>query len=343
MVKTTNNVSNKSKKHKRKNIKERIINKNKQIIIVIIVLLGILLIVSTYAWFTTNLNVRIKTFTMSVNKNTGLLISLDGINFDTTIEVSYETLFEELPELYPNNLSQWSEGGMVPVSSNGITNHNSELFNIFSSSGVRYRTKDKTDGYLTTNMVQEYEPNPFNRYLAFDVFFKNDSNSPVSDNLYFDYATDFSINEDGSVAKNADVNTIQNISCNDNCYSIIYEPNSTAHTELSIERAIKYGINLIDGTYFDTYAYRKAGGPIFVEYTVSGSPYMDMNYFMLQETMTEEDFDDPLFTVPDGITKTRMYIWIEGQDIDSLETDSQGADIEMSISFIKDTQGYFTE
>ena len=68
-----------------------------------------------------------------------------------------------------------------------------------------------------------------------------------------------------------------------------------------------------------------------------------MNYFMLQETITEDDFDTPLFTVPDGITKTRMYIWIEGQDIDSLETDSDGADISVSVSFIKDTQGYFTE
>lgn len=362
MVKNTNNKSVKKKVSKSKITKEKFINKNKKITIALIILIGILLIVSTYAWFSTNLNVRIKTFTMSVNKNTGLLISLDGINFDTTIEVSYDTLFNELPRTYPNNISQWAEGGMVPVSSNGITNHNSEFFNIFSSSGVRYKNKNKEHGFLTTNMVYENEANPFNRYLAFDVFFKNDSNSPISDNLYFDYATDAYINEDaseemeglfnslrigitkiGSVPKNADGYTAQSITCNNNCNSIIYEPNSTSHTELSIERAVKYGVNLVDGQYFDTYAYRKAGGPIYVEHTVSGSPYMDMNYFMKQETITEADFDTPLFTVPDGITKTRMYIWIEGQDIDSLETDSDGADITVSVSFIKDTQGYFTE
>ena len=137
MVKNTNNKSVKKKVSKSKVTKEKFINKNKKITIALIILIGILLIVSTYAWFSTNLNVRIKTFTMSVNKNTGLLISLDGINFDTTIEVSYDTLFNELPRTYPNNISQWAEGGMVPVSSNGITNHNSEFFNIFSSSGVR--------------------------------------------------------------------------------------------------------------------------------------------------------------------------------------------------------------
>ena len=36
----------------------------------------------------------------------------------------------------------------------------------------------------------------------------------------------------------------------------------------------------------------------------------------------------------------RVYVWLEGQDIDSLETDSQGAEVSISISFVKDTQGY---
>ena len=51
-------------------------------------------------------------------------------------------------------------------------------------------------------------------------------------------------------------------------------------------------------------------------------------------------FDEPLFTIPDGITKMRVYVWIEGQDIDSLETDSEGAEVSISINFIKDTYGY---
>ena len=61
------------------------------------------------------------------------------------------------------------------------------------------------------------------------------------------------------------------------------------------------------------------------------------------ETITEDDFNNPLFTVPDGITKARMHVWIEGQDIDSLETDSNGAEFSFSIDFVKDTQGYEQE
>ena len=55
---------------------------------------------------------------------------------------------------------------------------------------------------------------------------------------------------------------------------------------------------------------------------------------------TEEEFDRPLFPIPNGITKIWVYVWLEGQDIDSLETDSKGAEVSISISFVKDTQGY---
>lgn len=331
---------------------------NKNIILLIIMISGILFIVSTYAWFSTNLNVKIDTFKMTVKKNLGLSISLDGINFDTSIEVSRETLIDELKNTYPNNTSQWSDA-LVPVSSNGITNHNSPNFNIFTSSGIRYPDKTNENGYVTTFMAFEEDRNPYNSYIAFDVFFKNDSGSPVSDNLYFDYGTEVTMEDQsdeemvgllnstrvgivkiGSTSKDAPIDTIQNLSCNNNCYSIIYEPNSTSHTDLSIERATKYGLNLVNGRYYETYAFKKAGGPVFVEYSISGSPYIDPAFFQLQETITEDDFNNPLFTVPDGITKARMYVWIEGQDIDSLETDSNGAEFSFSINFVKDTQGY---
>ena len=62
---------------KQNTLRQRIIEKtNKKVTITIMVLVGILLIFSTYAWFSTNLNVRVKTFTMTVKKNTGLSISL---------------------------------------------------------------------------------------------------------------------------------------------------------------------------------------------------------------------------------------------------------------------------
>ncbi len=349
-----------AKQTMKKNTSKKVNVKKLKASAVIILLAGVLLIFSSYAWFSHNLIVKIKTFRMVVSRNSGLEISFDGINFGRELEISADTLIDELVKTYPNNTSQWSDMGLRPVSSNGITNHNSRYFNIFfSGNGVQYDSIDLEDGYIYTEVAAEDERRRYNSFIAFDLFFKNDTGSPVDDNVYLTEDSQITIEETadeemvgllnsirvgfvkvGTVPLDASVNEIQNMSCNNNCYSLIYEPYSTAHTNLSIERASKYGVNLVDGEYFDTYAFQRPGGPIYVENTVSGSPNLDLTYFQLQETMTENESDQPLFTVPNGITKTRIYLWVEGQDIDSLETDSSGADLEVSIGFIKDVTGY---
>jgi len=355
-VKKTKTKSKKKIKH---NIWFYIKNINPKLKIIIIILLGLLLIFSTYAWFSTNLNVKIRTFNMVVTRNTDLTISFDGINFERSLEISQETILDNLHNLYPNHVNQWAANGLIPVSSPGITNRNTSIFDMYETSGVLYTRRERNRGFIRTTRSEEFEPRKYNYYLAFDLFIKNKTGSPISDNLYFEDSTSIiAPNETdeemlgivnsfrlglvkvGSVGINASVPQIQNISCNNQCQSIIYEPNSANHTNLSIERAKKYGVELVDGVRFPTYSYIKAGGPIYVENSVSGSANLDPEYFRLQETMTEHDFDDPLFAIPDGITKVRVYLWIEGQDIDSLETDSTGTEVEISIDFVKDQAGY---
>ena len=327
---------------------------------VLLVLFALLSLAATYAWFSTNLNVKIRTFNMIITRTTDLTISFDGINFDRSIELNKEAIIDVV-DVYPNSLGQWTKLGFTPVSSPGILDHNSPQFEIFQSNGVLYtrKDKDKTNGFLYTQKSVEERPNEYNYYVAFDVFIKNESNSPVADNLYIDGTTaiipEEGIEEEmeglinsfrigfvkvGSVGLDATVDQIQNIQCNNDCYSQIYEPNFKEHTNLSIERAKKHHINLKDGFEFPTYAYIKAGGPVYVKESVSGSANIDPEYFQLQETFTDEDLDTPLFTIPNGITKVRVYVWIEGQDIDSLESNSNGTEVDINIDFVKDLEGY---
>lgn len=327
--------------------------------IVVIFFLGILLVFSAYAWFSTSLNVQIKTFNMIVSRNSGLSISFDAINYEKSIEISRDFLINKLVETYPNNLSQWSTNGLVPVSSPGIINRNSYFFEMYRSSGVRYKSKDSEKGYITTVASSENQRRSVNDFIAFDIFFKNETGSPISDHLFLTDGTQFLMTSDsneemvglvnsarfgfvkvGSAPHGTSAQIIQNLQCNNDCESIIYEPNSTFHSNMSIERAKKYGINLKDGNEFPTYAYKKAGGPFEIIDTISGSASLDYNYFIEQETISMDAFEQPLFTIPDGITKVRVYVWIEGQDIDSLETDSNGAEVSITINFIKDTYGY---
>lgn len=348
------NTKNRPRKHFKKMSKKRF-----WITVVALAILAVLLIVSTYAWFSTSLNVKVRNFNMIVTRNSGLSISFDAINYDNYVEISEDTLINKLKATYPNNTSQWSNNGLTPVSSNGISGPNSDRFDIFASGGVRYHNKNKENGFIRTVLTEETSRNAWNNYIAFDLFFKNVTGSPIADNLYLDYGTEIKMDSDsgdemqglvnsmrvgfikiGSASLTTEPTTIQNLTCNNNCKQVIYEPNDRSHTALSIERAQKYGITLVNGDEFPTYAMIKAGGPIYVKDTISGSPNIDTNYFRLQTTMTDADFGVPLFEIPDGVTKVRVYVWIEGQDIDSLETDSDGADISISINFIKDTKGY---
>ena len=120
--------------------------------IVVIFFLGVLLIFSAYAWFSTSLNVKVKTFNMIVSRNSGLSISFDAINYDKSIEISEDVLINQLVETYPNNLSQWASKGLVPVSSPGITNSNRYFFDIYRSSGVKYKDRKHEKGYITTSL-----------------------------------------------------------------------------------------------------------------------------------------------------------------------------------------------
>lgn len=326
----------------------------------LIFIFGVLCIFSTYAWFSMNLNVQVKIVKLSVKKNSDFEISLDGINYGYTIDITEDVLLDELYDTYPTHNSQWNGNGFIPVSSPGITNPNNSQLTFFESTGVLYKKRQSDDGFLYTTLVDESEVREYNSYVAFDIYIRNNTGSPVSDNLFISGETsvtplDENISEEmqglvnsfrigivkiGETALTTPVEDVQSMTCNNACQAVIYEPNSTEHTDLAIERAKKVGVNLVNGTKFPTYAFNKEGGPLYLKNIVSGSNNMETEYLQLQETLTDDDLNQPIFTIPSGITKARIYIWIEGQDIDSLETDSEGTDVDVIVSFYKDTQGY---
>jgi hypothetical protein len=127
--------------------------------------------------------------------------------------------------------------------------------------------------------------------------------------------------------------------CNNACQVIIYEPNSLSHSLGSTQRAKEKSINLIDGQYMPSYGVIAEGTNL--EQTNgqlgTGIP-LDTAHFALQKTI--RNFEDPIFAIPNGITKLRVYVWIEGQDVDSLETNSKGAVLAIAINFVKDLAGY---
>jgi hypothetical protein len=367
-VKKKSKPKNKVKVGNNKKIKKGV---NSKILIVLLFFSGILLAVSTYAWLSASLNVRVKFFELTVDSDSGIFISLDGIDFSSYIEVSYDSVIRELTPRYPNHANQWSYS-MWPVSSNGIKDSNSNRFAVYAGEVNKQKGAPiKGKKFLNTILVNEDRPNGSNVYLAFDLFLKNVTASPHTDNLYFDEedtAIDFDydriigneiyskeeiieamhgimnslrlgILKMGSVPLKSDVRSIQNIGCNNICQAVIYEPNSTSHAPISIENASEFGITLIDGQYVPTYGVINEGKKLEHFNGQEGTGYpLDTEHFALQNTITS--FEKPIFAIPSGITKLRVYVWIEGQDVDSLETNSRGAAITINLGLRKDLAGY---
>ena len=341
---------------------EKILSRKRNIFITIflIFVFAVLLIVSSYAWFSTTLNVKIKTFNMVVTRNDGLSISHDAVTYGNYIEISRDLLYDNLAKTYPGHRTIWNQNGLIPVSTNGNSSRNSYFFDVYTTTGIFYKDFAKrTDGHVTTKLYNQSSPKKYSYFLSFDIFFFNDTGSPVADNLYFDSGTGFVINEEldeqmqglvnslrigiikvGSLPATATPSEVQNIQCNNDCEAIIFEPFRTQHENMAIENAAKYGIRVVDGEEFPTYANVNAVVKKPIKDIISGSDSLDTENFKLQHTITEDDFAEPLFTVPDGYTKARIYVWIEGQDIDSLETMSSGTNVDLSVNFVKDTLGY---
>lgn len=341
---------------------EKILSRKRNIFITIflIFVFAVLLIVSSYAWFSTTLNVKIKTFNMVVTRNDGLSISHDAVTYGDYIEISRDLLYDNLAKTYPGHRTIWNQNGLIPVSTNGNSSRNSYFFDVYTTTGIFYKDFVKrTDGHVTTKLYNQNSPKKYSYFLSFDIFFFNDTGSPVADNLYFDSGTGFVINEEldeqmqglvnslrigiikvGSLPATATPSEVQNIQCNNDCEAIIFEPFKTQHENMAIENAARYGIRVVDGEEFPTYANVNPVVKKPIKDTISGSANLDTENFKLQHTITEDDFGEPLFKVPDGYTKARIYVWIEGQDIDSLETMSSGTNVDLSVNFVKDTLGY---
>lgn len=353
------------KKSTKKNKKKRVQRKRKispKLLAIITFFTGVLVIVSSYAWLSASLNVKVRFFNLVVSSNNGLFISLDGINFSDSVELDVDSVIRDLRNTYPNHTNQWAYSGLWPISTNGILGPNSSKFALFAGDVVKERGKGK-DGkkFLNTRQIDEDTARVGNLFIAFDLFLKNVTGSPYSDNIYFD-AINIDFTEDtseetresmggilnsirmgflkmSSTSSKSAPAVIQNLGCNNACQALIYEPNRASHTQKSIDAAKEHGVDLVDGVAIPTYAVIKAGNKLVHANGHAGIP-LDTEHFALQNTIVDEDFEEPIFQIPDGITKFRVYVWIEGQDMDSLETNSVGADIAITLDIVKDLASY---
>jgi hypothetical protein len=138
----------------------------------------------------------------------------------------------------------------------------------------------------------------------------------------------------------------------------IWEPNDKAHNSDSVQHFTKICKKrvelskyegacdpLTDGTYFDTYA---ANNPIDSEDNVN--IYDGLNgYESISEKLTKFDYftdsekqlsgsdrTEIFYLAPNSITKIRVYVYLEGQDVDNYDLGIIGKKISITFGFTKD-------
>ena len=325
-------------KKKSKEQERRDQRKKTLILIFLFFLMGIVGTV-TYAWFSSDMKLNIDAMDIHIETNAGIQVSINGINWGN--EIKKEDIIDAY-KTYPsatNQLPETLSGCSTDGSASGAT------MNMFH--GVT--REHKNEGYFLTasrqteiNCVGD-EQCAGKHYIAFDVFIL--LNEPatlyVTGESYVRNKSDKIFGGENS-ARIGFVNlgtTTDTVDGQRAQYlanasgSVIWEPNYDTHTTHGIKNAADiYGI-----TTTETGAARLSYKGINSEITGKGvaitATDTDPHFTTVNPKITTiKDFtnDQELDTFSKGITKLRIYFWLEGQDVD-MENEVSGGELEFKL------------
>ena len=311
-------------------------NKNLKSSLLVLLLIAILLIASTYAWFTANRTVTISSLEVNVQASNGLQISTDAEDWKAVI-----TSDDILTGAYDGNVNQIPTS-MVPMSTDGTVT--SGTMNMFLGTMAPISTVgDPNYGEYALTASQETDADQVGRYIVFDIFLKadepmdltltNDSTvvatNPENDKGLQNAARVAFVNE-GNVAETAASSALTLMNGTE---STVWEPNAGSHTEEAIANN-PYGGTITDGQQVTYYGVKAEIDTPILRGTINDGT--DNTHFgtvtNLVKTNTGAAETANFLSIQAGITKVRVYMWVEGQDVDC-DNSASGTDITFNVQF----------
>lgn len=300
--------------------------------------------VSSYAWFTSNRLVKVDLLNVSVKAQGGIEISVDGSNWKSSVSADDIT---KARENYPNSVNQ-IPSVLEPVSSvMDIDNGKVKLFY-----GVALNNSDGDYILDTTRSIEEesFGNDSNGKFVTFDLFLKVNKDTDLyltpESNVTYGGDTSFGIENavrfafvvEGSTFTGSSLDVIQNLTTNDRNNVYVWEPNYDVHTLNGVNNARDvYGINI--GTTSDSLLYdgvakefdkdknittTKANSKYYPEYFST----VKVDYY----TISGFNNNVKMFNIKNGISKIRVYMWIEGQDVDC-ENNASIGNVALSLQF----------
>lgn len=313
-------------------------------LLILLALTAIMLTTTTYAWFTTNRIVTISSIDVKVQSEGSLEISADGTDWKALVD--YNTLIGVHDTTYPTSINH-IPAYLKPVSTIGELDNNG-LMNTYL--GIT-SSNDEGNYVLTTSKIvekEEYGETAEGAFIAFDLFLKINSEK----NLYLtnesrifyngnstgtENATRVAFIKEGTTATGSAINTIQALSTNDSNNVYIWEPNYDTHTANGVSNAKNiYNITTTQtGGALLPYYGVKAEINTPVELT-KATQTLYPNYFQAVtpniSTIKNNTEYNLMFPLSEGISKIRIYMWLEGQDVDC-ENGASIGNITLALQF----------
>ena len=324
--------------------------KKKRLLLLFLLLLvtGILVGTSTYAWFTANKTVAVNDITVNVAAQNGIQVSVDGTSWKSIIQTT-DLLNASTKYTGAVNQIPSTANSIVPVSTVGNINTNGRMEMFVGD----VKTDTDTGDYILT-ATQENEANgTTGSFIAFDLFFKVDDDTPVyitpNSGVSTSDVNDTGIKNAarigfvmlGNTAAGSDLATIQGMNAGSTATKYIWEPNYDVHTAAGVSNAYDtYGITTsqaggsalaysgVKAAIADTNkVFLKVANP--ATHATTYGTYFDQ---VTPDFKTVNAFDAKFsaFTFTKGITKVRIYMWVEGQDVDC-ENGASGGNVTYSL------------
>lgn len=323
MAKSNKKMTKKQQERKRKS----------RTLILLLFLTIIMFGTSTYAWFTANRVVTINSLDVHVEASNGLQISTDASTWKSVI-----TNADITTNAYTGNVNQ-VPSDVTAVSTDGVVNTTTGRLNMY---GAVIDNDATTGDYTITAALETDAAGSTGKYIAFDVFLRVDTSRPIylttESNVSNTDATDKGLKNSarvgfvmlGNAASDSSTSTLIGLN-NAAASAIIWEPNTDTHTSIVTNSvAPEYGID-VSGASTTYYGINKAIPTAQnLKQVVAGSTSYTTQVTPTIKTVAGFDTYQTAFTLQAGVTKVRIYMWIEGQDIDC-ENNATGSNIQFNV------------
>lgn len=317
------------KQNRRKRKKYRLL-----ILLLLLFGTGIMLATSTYAWFTANKTVSIGTLEVQIEAKNGIQISADGTNWKSIVQKTDLTSASTTYGAAKNQLPDVLEA----VSTGGVVNNDGQLPMYYGNIGT-----NAEGNYILTATKETDANGTSGKYIAFDLFFKVDKETDIwitpTSGVKTTDVTDTGIKNAsriafvvlGNTTAGDSVANIQALNKGTASSTYIWEPNYNIHTPAGIANArdvygkvdvtadhailpysgviseINDGDNVLLGN-----ATQAKDATKFKDVTITYKTKANFTHYI------------PAFKLSNGITKVRIYMWVEGQDVDCENNASNG-------------------